>query len=447
MQVPGHFRGGSADARRIGGVVNRFSSAAALAVLMIEAIATGEWLTPRQRVRAIASLMLAATALAVAVALLTAQGTLDALGRPLGTDFSMIWNAGRMANDGAAAAAWDWSSFHSAQVRTHGEQGAREFLAWLYPPPFLLIASLVATLPYVWALVAWQAATLTPAALLARRIAPEPNALLVALGFPAVLICLGHGHNGFLTAALLGGGLFLLDRRPLVAGVLLGCLLYKPQFAVILPLVLIAGGHWRAFLGASGAVIALVGVTLAIWGWPVWQAFIDSLPQTQAIIVEQGSTGWQKIQSAFSAVRMWGGGLAFAYGAQSVVTGMAVLAAMAATRFMAANLRGAAVIAGALLSTPYLLDYDLVVLGIAIAFLVADGRARGFLRWEASILAFVWAVPLFARTLMAATGIPFGLVAIGAILVLTLRRGVILDGALARLRSSPFRHSRAASAR
>jgi hypothetical protein len=45
---------------------------------------------------------------------------------------------------------------------------------------------------------------------------------------PAAFIIIGHGQNGFLTAALLGGALHLLDRRPWLAGLLIGGLAYKP---------------------------------------------------------------------------------------------------------------------------------------------------------------------------------------------------------------------------
>ena len=48
------------------------------------------------------------------------------------------------------------------------------------------------------------------------------RALLLALAFPAVFVNLGHGHNGFLTAALIGFALLWLDRRPVVAGILFG---------------------------------------------------------------------------------------------------------------------------------------------------------------------------------------------------------------------------------
>ncbi|WP_237748850.1 glycosyltransferase 87 family protein, partial [Sphingobium sp. ba1] len=102
------------------------------------------------------------------------------------------------------------------------------------------------------ALLVWQGVTLLFTLLLVKRILPaERDAWLLALGAPVVLICLGHGQNAFLTASLLGGGMLLLDTRPWVAGILLGGLVYKPQFAVLIPVILLARGNLRAFVAAG----------------------------------------------------------------------------------------------------------------------------------------------------------------------------------------------------
>ena len=98
---------------------------------------------------------------------------------------------------------------------------------------------MLATLPYFLGLGLWQAATLGPLAVAANRVTQRRDGWLFVAAAPVTMVCVMHGHNGFLTALLLGGGLLLLDKRPFAAGLLLGCLVYKPQFALLLPLLLL----------------------------------------------------------------------------------------------------------------------------------------------------------------------------------------------------------------
>jgi hypothetical protein len=76
---------------------------------------------------------------------------------------------------------------------------------------------------------------------------------------------------------------------------------------------------------------------------------------------------------------------------------------------------------------PYALDYDLVILGGALCFLVADARERGWMRHEKSILALAYVVPLFGRQIASLTLIPIDWIGTVAIFTLTLRRAWLLD--------------------
>ena len=81
------------------------------------------------------------------------------------------------------------------------------------------------------------------------------------------------GQNGFLTASLLRASLLLLERRPVLAGVFIGCLTYKPQFGIFLPVALIAARQWRACVSAAVTVISLVAASAATFGVDGWVAF------------------------------------------------------------------------------------------------------------------------------------------------------------------------------
>src|SRR5579864_540754 len=448
---------------------------------MRQALRSGEWLT-HERIRMVAVAVLLASAAGFLYLVVTATGGVDLQGRPLGTDFSNVYAAGTYVLEGNPVAPFDSLQQYARERAIFG--AATPFYGWHYPPYFLFVAAALAWMPYGLALFVWQAITLGLYLLAIRAIlssfrgAPTgparsgrpddrlransesivtgvsgqaPNSslwrrwlwipalardarsagmtadwLLLALAFPAVLINVGHGHNGFLTAALLGGGLVMLDRRPLVAGILFGLMAYKPQFGLMIPIALAAGGYWRTFIAAAVTAVLLTVVTTLVFGLQVWHAFFVGAEFTRTVVLEQGDTGWHKIQSIFSWARMWGAPVPLAYAIQGAATLACAMASVWLWHGKApCPLKAAGLCLAAMLATPYTLDYDMMVLAPAIAFLVADGMARGFGPWEKTALAALWLVPLVARTLPQMTLIPLGVPAMLTMFVLLLRRAAL----------------------
>ncbi len=333
-------------------------------------------------------------------------------GKPLGIDYSNIYAAGTFVQDGRPDAPFDPALQHGREKEIFGSQAP--FLGWHYPPFFLAVAVALALLPYLASLAVWQASTfalylLAMRGVLGAALTRDRLWLLIATAFPAVFVNLSHGHNGFLTTALLGGALVLLDRRPAMAGVLIGLLAYKPQFAALIPLVLIVTGRWTTFFAAGLTVAAMcVGATVA-FGWDVWSAFLKSTEFTRVVVLEAGGAGWPKIQSVFSAIRMWGGSIDMAYAGQGMT--ILTLAGLMIWLWRSSadeNLKKAALAVALLLATPYVLDYDMTALAVAIGFLVAYGTARGFRPWMITVTAFAWIAPLFARPVALTIGVPLG---------------------------------------
>jgi hypothetical protein len=389
-----------------------------------QGLRSGEWLTPA-RARGYSLILLGICTLAIAGWIAASDGLIDRNGKPLGTDFSNVYAAGSLTWQGRPAEAYQPALQHAAEKTVFGGREV-PFYGWLYPPFFLVIAFLVACLPYAWGLALWLAASLAAYLAAMRAILPRPETLLIAAAFPAVFINIGHGQNGFLTAALLGGALHWLDRRPWLAGVLIGLLAYKPQFGVLIPVALLAGGRWSTIGAAVATIAALLAVSFVTLGGGVWQAFADSMTFTQTVVLEQGGIGWEKIQSVFSAMRMWGAGVHLAYAVQIALALM--LAASLAWLWQsnaAFELKASALATASLLATPYVLDYDLVALAVGIVFFVRHGLSRGFRTFEISLLAAAWIAPLLSRGVAGATGIPLGLAVLLALYVFTLRRALI----------------------
>ncbi len=395
---------------------------------------SGAWVT-RARLRGYSILLLGLALAALVLWTALSDGLVDRNGKPLGTDFSNVYAAGTLVRQGKAAEAYEPARQHAAEIAVFGGRDV-PFFGWHYPPFFLAVAALLAQLPYAAALLLWLLATGLAYGMTVRAIVPaatvRSDVLLAALAFPAVFVNIGHGQNGFLTAALLGAGLCLLARQPAVAGILIGLLAYKPQFGVLIPLALLAAGRWTTIATACATVAVLVVATVTLMGAEVWQAFAASTRFTQQVVLEQGALGWEKAQSIFAAARLWGVNVPLAYALQVALA--LVLAATIAWLWRSAasfELKAAALATACLLATPYVLDYDLVVLAIAIAFFVRDGLARGFRDYEVSMLAAAWFMPILARTVAGTTGIPLGLITLLGLYAMLLRR------ARAELRHGP----------
>ena len=380
----------------------------------------GRWLTA-ERARTYALLLLAGYAALLGFLFVTATGPLDRLGRPLGTDFANVWTAGRLVLEGRPETAFD-PDLHRPYEQSLLGMGEELFYGWHYPPMFLAVAALLALLPYKLALLAWLGATFALYVAAIRTILAGARletsmVVLAAAAYPAVFANITHGHNGCLSAALFGGGLAVLKSRPLLAGVLLGLLAYKPQYGVLIPFALAVGGHWRVIGAAAATVLGTVLISIDLFGIDSWLAFIEHSGYTRQTILENGAAGWFKLQGVFPAVRMLGGGVALAYTAQAIVIEASIVFVIWLWRSEApAPLKSAGLILATMLATPYAFNYDTVMLGAAIAFIAADGCERGFAAFEKTALAALWLTPLVSREVTALTLIPIATLANLAVL-------------------------------
>jgi hypothetical protein len=240
------------------------------------------------------------------------------------------------------------------------------------------------------------------------RLSPG-QVLIPALAFPAVFVNLAHGQNGFLTAALLGAGLLNLKTRPLMAGAVFACLAYKPQFALMIPIALIAAAQWRAIMAGAVTLALLTLATLTAFGTDVWLRFPQAIRMSKSLVLEQGGAGYAKMQSLFAAARLLGASVNEAYVLQGSML-MILVCAIAWLWHSPADqrLKGAALLASALLATPYSFDYDMVTLGPALALAVSYGFEKGFRPYEKTLFVCLWVLPLLARPLAMAASIPTG---------------------------------------
>jgi len=334
------------------------------------------------------------------------HGLIVPLAGPTSTDFVSFYAAGALADAGTPELAYDQAAHDAAEQRATA--AGVEYRFFYYPPVFLLLCAALARLPYLPAFVLFEAATFALWLIVMRGILAERSwaVMVPVLAFPPVFWALGLGQNSFLTAALFGAGTLWIDRRPILAGLCFGALCYKPHFGLLVPVALLAGGRWRTLAAAFGSVIALCGLSLIFFGWETWHAFLVAAGGSHATY-ESGRINLGALVTPFGGVLLAGGAPRAAYLTQAVATLVAgIVVALVWRRDLPLPIRAATLGAATLVAIPVALIYDLMVAGVAAAWLVRD--PAGLAGWEKVVLAALFVLSMVPPGLAEALHFPSG---------------------------------------
>jgi arabinofuranan 3-O-arabinosyltransferase len=344
-------------------------------------------------------------------------------GMPVYHDFTNMFVAGWEALHGHAASAYDPVEHLRAQARLMGTERTL-FSIWPYPPPYFLILAPLAALPYLVAFFALETWTLLGLVVVVHRIVRRTPAIALVLASPFTAWNFLMGQSGFLTATLIGSALLLLEHRPVLAGVFIGCLTYKPQFGILFPVALVASREWRAFFSAAATATLLAVASAAAFGSGTWTALPQAFAAQAGVnLFPDTPSQWAKLQTVYGLISYLNGGVVVAVLAQSLATcGAGVVVWLAWRSNVRYALKAAALSAGVLIATPYAFGYDLAAIAIPVAFLASDQLRFGLLRGEQTVLLTLFAVSL--SIIPAGGRAPVGALALLVLYFLIMRRSV-----------------------
>jgi hypothetical protein len=360
-------------------------------------VIAGGWLD-RKRIRLATRILLAAQTALFAFFVAGTHGWIVKLPGPTTTDFVSFYAAGKLADAGSASLAYDHAVHLAAEESVAGTGIGYQFFN--YPPVYILPFAALAPLPYLVAFVIFEAVTLALYLVAAMCILGERGltALIALLAFPIVFWNFGLGQNAFLTAALFGGATLLVDRRPVVAGLVFGALCYKPQFGLLVPLALAAAGRWRAFAAAAASAGGLVLLSLMLFGADSWRRFFEVAGGSHAMYAS-GRILFGGMANVFGAARLIGAGAPFAYTLQAVASLVAAAVVVVVwRRGLSLPVRAATLAAATLVAAPLALLYDLMLGAVAASWLIGDRHSPAARNWEKSALAALYLVVLHGPT-------------------------------------------------
>lgn len=366
--------------------------------------APATWLdeAPHGDVVTVSAMLLAVVAIAAGWYAANSSGLVDPTGHAVGRDFINLWTAARLVLEGDAQSVFDVDRFHAVQESILGRQFPLHL--WSYPPHFLFFVAPLGLVNYLGAFALWSCVTAALYALLAGGPRRAPMALLAIA--PATLVNLACGQTGALAAALLFGGLRLMAQRPIAAGILFGLLTVKPQFGLLLPLVLLVERRWTVIAAATVTALGLMGLSALVFGTDLWDAYLRRNFAVTRGYLESG-TGLFMVMapSPFMAMRLYGAGLEIAYLVQAACAMFVAAGLILAWRTPAwrtpitgevkmfeakVALTGLA----ALLATPYAHNYDMTLVSLAVlAGYQLDAKANTSLGVRALLIS-VWLLPV-----------------------------------------------------
>ncbi|HEX6860311.1 MAG TPA: glycosyltransferase family 87 protein [Caulobacteraceae bacterium] len=258
----------------------------------------------------------------------------------------------------------------------------RSLRPFVYPPSALLLFKPLSLLPFWWAYGVFMTVSAAFFAWASKKLGADWR--LALLPMPVVLVALA-GQVTFLIGALVMAALSL-RARPILAGVLFGLAgALKPQMLVLLPLALMIEGNWRAFWSTGATAIACALVSLAFGA--SWSEWLQALPRFADLF----ESNWTLVATSLSPFARWGA-------ASYLVSVPAALAGVwFAFRSGSAAQKVIALLGGALLLSPYAMNYEIALLVPGVLAL------RRSLLWSAPFwlaLALFPAGPLSLATAM-----------------------------------------------
>lgn len=292
----------------------------------------------------------------------------------VGGDFLAFYTAGDMSLDGRALQAYEFEAFDAAlQTRVESDHLG---MMWQYPPVMFFLVSLLALMPYKFSLWVWVAGTGVVFVWALNRLvsfaAPDLSArrmtVFLVLASPLCLMVVTSGQISLLTAALLMTAVFRPNTHWLAAGLAAGLLTIKPQLGVLIPLVFITAGAWRAFAVAAVTATALHAVSFIVFGPEAFSAFFEAVARLQSDVAGSGThTPPENMTTLFGQLRDWQVPSAIAMPLQIVSAAAVFVAVTWLWRQHSGDPDRALYLAallgtGAVLVTPYAYAYEMAAL-------------------------------------------------------------------------------------
>jgi alpha-1,2-mannosyltransferase len=338
-----------------------------------------QWLTSK-RLRAHA-LLLGLALWSVYTWKLATPTLCDRNGNLKGTDFLHFYTLGTLAVEHRGGDLYDMNAQAVLAAERVPDAAGIRYLP-LYPPQVSILFAPFARLPYGWALALWWISGALMYAVCCYSVWRAcPNlrpygtaAFLLALASPGFFHLIAWGQTSAIALACFTGVFFLLrDRHDFATGLVLGCLIFKPQLGLAAAIVFVATGAGKIVAGAMLSAAAQLSAGILYYGMEPLRAWLRTMWNVRTVLPYLEPRPYQThcLRTFWAMIVPWSSVSLGLY----VISGVFILGlTIAVWRRRDAEslaLRFSALLLATVLVAPHLTVYDLVILAPAL-LLLAD---------------------------------------------------------------------------
>lgn len=332
---------------------------------------------------------------------------LDRNGKLKGTDFLHLYTLGSLAAAHRGADLYDINAQAALAAQRVPEAAGIRYLP-LYPPQVSIFFAPLSHLSYGWALILWWGLSGVIYAICCYgvwRLCPNlreycGTLVLLALAFPAFFHLIAWGQTSAIALACFTGMFFLLrDHRQFLAGLVLGCLIFKPQLALAAIIVFMSIGAWKVIAGAALSAAAQLSVGALYYGTDPLCQWMRMLRNARALLplLEPKPYQTYSLRTFWSMLVPWPALSLTLYVFSAAVVLALAIACWKRSSVVPLSQRYSALLLATVLVSPHLTVYDLVILAPAFVLLTDWLAGQPFApstRWLGTLLYLVYLLPL-----------------------------------------------------
>jgi hypothetical protein len=316
---------------------------------------------------------------------LATPGLRDRNGNLKGTDFLHFYTLGSLATAHRGTDLYDMNAQAVLAAERVPQAAGIRYLP-LYPPQVSIFFAPLAHLSYGWALAWWwgcSSALYGVCCYAVWRACPNlrdhgGTVVILAAAFPAFFHLIAWGQTSALALVCFTLVFFLLrDRREFLAGLALGCLIFKPQLGLAAAVIFVSTGAWRIVLGAALAAAAQLSAGILYYGLEPLRHWIDMLRRVRAVlsVLEPKPYQTHTLRTFWTMLVPWHDFALACYVLSTLILVGLTIAVWKRGQSVPLALRYSSLLLATVLAAPHLTVYDLVIL--APAFLLLSDWLMG----------------------------------------------------------------------